>query len=567
MNSLNIVQRLTTTPPPSPPRSRTGSSANVGGLEDSGEDGASNDLDLNSLGEKLSGDKDLRKAARSDEKSQEDYVNEKTPLLSSGDAGAEREAAGSGWRLPRRIGAAVLYGVKVVFSTIAAPGRYVIACFYDQEGQFSAIMPLKNFKNLFTRQKRKSSPQAVGLEPVPEEHEEEKKPPRRKASRRSPSVDSNASTATAGSSDGEREDSPARHTRSKTASTSSEVGDAAPRKSIRIKVQNDEALRKRKASKAKKAANQDEVATVANTLKSPSSPANMKLTRYPRAPAPPRPLVPRRQPSYSLTYSVDTPRKTLIIDLDETLIHSMAKGGRMSTGHMVEVRLGGPVTSSGIQVGASVPILYYVHERPGCHDFLRKVCKWYNLIVFTASVQEYADPVIDWLERERKYFSGRYYRQHCTFRNGAYIKDLAQVEPDLSKVMILDNSPMSYIFHEGKWLLQSVSGGFFSHVQQITRSRLKAGSAIRRTTTCCISCPCWRDCNMSPTSALSSHFDKAKHSKRRNLHCSRLELRSTSPQSQGDPPQPILLQRQATHILPRAQNLEGHSLFLAILLS
>lgn len=120
----------------------------------------------------------------------------------------------------------------------------------------------------------------------------------------------------------------------------------------------------------------------------------------------------------------------------------------MSTGHMVEVRL----TTSYPSALSGVPILYYVHERPGCHDFLRKVCKWYNLVVFTASVQEYADPVIDWLERERKYFSGRYYRQHCTFRNGAYIKDLAQVEPDLSRVMILDNSPMSYIFHEGESL-------------------------------------------------------------------------------------------------------------------
>ena len=112
-------------------------------------------------------------------------------------------------------------------------------------------------------------------------------------------------------------------------------------------------------------------------------------------------------------------------------------------------------------IGPGVPILYYVHERPGCHEFLRKVSKWYNLVVFTASVQEYADPVIDWLERERRYFglggngglgngSGRFYRQHCTLRNGAYIKDLAQVEPDLSRVMILDNSPMSYIFHEGE---------------------------------------------------------------------------------------------------------------------
>ena len=84
-----------------------------------------------------------------------------------------------------------------------------------------------------------------------------------------------------------------------------------------------------------------------------------------------------------------------------------------------------------------------------------QVCKWYNLVVFTASVQEYADPVIDWLESERKFFSARYYRQHCTFRHGAFIKDLSAVEPDLSKVMILDNSPLSYMFHQGEF---SVSG-------------------------------------------------------------------------------------------------------------
>jgi CTD nuclear envelope phosphatase 1 len=80
-----------------------------------------------------------------------------------------------------------------------------------------------------------------------------------------------------------------------------------------------------------------------------------------------------------------------------------------------------------------------------------KVQKWYKLVIFTASVQESADPVIDWLELERSYFDARYYRQHCTFRNGAYIKDLAQVEPDLSKVVILDNSPLSYVFHEGEF--------------------------------------------------------------------------------------------------------------------
>lgn len=78
-----------------------------------------------------------------------------------------------------------------------------------------------------------------------------------------------------------------------------------------------------------------------------------------------------------------------------------------------------------------------------------KVSKWYDCVIFTASVQEYADPVIDWLEAERKIFKARYYRQHCTIENGAYIKDLSVVERDLGKVCILDNSPISYAWHEG----------------------------------------------------------------------------------------------------------------------
>lgn len=124
----------------------------------------------------------------------------------------------------------------------------------------------------------------------------------------------------------------------------------------------------------------------------------------------------------------------------------------MSSGHMVEVKLNAPIGLSASPnapvLGPQHPILYYVHKRPHCDEFLRKVCQWYKLVVFTASVQEYADPVIDWLEQERKFFQGRYYRQHCTFRNGAYIKDLSSIEPDLSRVAILDNSPMSYFFHE-----------------------------------------------------------------------------------------------------------------------
>ncbi|PHH70227.1 hypothetical protein CDD83_5487 [Cordyceps sp. RAO-2017] len=223
------------------------------------------------------------------------------------------------------------------------------------------------------------------------------------------------------------------------------------RRSIRIKLQHDEALGQRKHRRAQSAvartkASEEELSA---QLKSPTSPM-AALTRYPKTPAPPRPLIPRRQASYVNVEASAKQQKTLILDLDETLIHSMSKGGRMSTGHMVEVRLN--TASLGMAGGAGGaaqhPILYWVNKRPFCDEFLRRVCKWFNLVIFTASVQEYADPVIDWLESERKFFSARYYRQHCTYRQGAYIKDLSSVEPDLSKVMILDNSPLSYLFHQ-----------------------------------------------------------------------------------------------------------------------
>lgn len=100
-----------------------------------------------------------------------------------------------------------------------------------------------------------------------------------------------------------------------------------------------------------------------------------QLTKFPRAPQPPRPLVPRRQPSYSASgaSAIGPHQKTLILDLDETLIHSLVNGGRFQTGHMVEVKLQAAVGASGQLIGPQVPLLYYVHKRPYCDDFLKKV--------------------------------------------------------------------------------------------------------------------------------------------------------------------------------------------------
>ncbi|KAF9263457.1 NIF-domain-containing protein [Marasmius fiardii PR-910] len=148
-------------------------------------------------------------------------------------------------------------------------------------------------------------------------------------------------------------------------------------------------------------------------------------------------------------------QKTLVLDLDETLIHSTSRpmpnytgssglfgirafGSRKAgSGHVVEVVLGGRST------------LYHVYKRPFVDFFLRTVSGWYTLVIFTASMKEYADPVIDWLDAGRGILGNRLFRDSCTqLPNGSYTKDLTIVEPDLARVCLVDNSPVSYKVNE-----------------------------------------------------------------------------------------------------------------------
>ena len=70
---------------------------------------------------------------------------------------------------------------------------------------------------------------------------------------------------------------------------------------------------------------------------------------------------------------------------------------------------------------------------------------------------EYADPVIDWLDAGRGLFAKKLYRESCHLQpNGSYIKDLALVEADLSRVCFMDNSPISYSWNKGR----SIDPGF-----------------------------------------------------------------------------------------------------------
>ncbi|TKA60136.1 hypothetical protein B0A49_11375 [Cryomyces minteri] len=88
----------------------------------------------------------------------------------------------------------------------------------------------------------------------------------------------------------------------------------------------------------------------------------------------------------------------------------------------------------------------YVIKRPGVDAFMKRVGELYEVVVFTASVSKYGDPLLDQLDIHHVVHH-RLFRESCYNHQGNYVKDLSQVGRDLRETIIIDNSPTSYIFH------------------------------------------------------------------------------------------------------------------------
>ncbi|KAF4121722.1 hypothetical protein GMORB2_1561 [Geosmithia morbida] len=141
---------------------------------------------------------------------------------------------------------------------------------------------------------------------------------------------------------------------------------------------------------------------------------------------PPRYLLPEILPEHR-------GRKCLVLDLDETLVHSSFK-----ILHQADFTI--PVEIEGNYHNV------YVIKRPGVDEFMKRVGELYEVVVFTASVSKYGDPLLDQLDIH-KVVHHRLFRESCYNHQGNYVKDLSQIGRDLKDTIIIDNSPTSYIFH------------------------------------------------------------------------------------------------------------------------
>ncbi|KFH46413.1 Phosphatase-like protein [Hapsidospora chrysogenum ATCC 11550] len=126
-------------------------------------------------------------------------------------------------------------------------------------------------------------------------------------------------------------------------------------------------------------------------------------------------------------------RKCLVLDLDETLVHSSFK-----ILHQADFTI--PVEIEGNYHNV------YVIKRPGVDEFMKRVGELYEVVVFTASVSKYGDPLLDQLDIHNVVHH-RLFRESCYNHQGNYVKDLSQIGRELKDTIIIDNSPTSYIFH------------------------------------------------------------------------------------------------------------------------
>jgi len=76
------------------------------------------------------------------------------------------------------------------------------------------------------------------------------------------------------------------------------------------------------------------------------------------------------------------------------------------------------------------PVRFYVYKRPHVDYFLNVVSQWYELVVFTASMEIYGAAVADKLDNNRRILNRRFYRQVIIF----FFQTIYQFEEQIKSI-------------------------------------------------------------------------------------------------------------------------------------
>ena len=120
-------------------------------------------------------------------------------------------------------------------------------------------------------------------------------------------------------------------------------------------------------------------------------------------------------------------RDVMVLDIDETLVHASTHGTEV----------------------------LYVATRPHAAEFVQRMGAIFDLVVFTAGLKQYADPIMDKLDPDGTLVKARLYRDSCMFSERGAVKDLRKVlralgcpeaedDVNMRRVVLVDNTPSTY---------------------------------------------------------------------------------------------------------------------------
>ena len=140
-------------------------------------------------------------------------------------------------------------------------------------------------------------------------------------------------------------------------------------------------------------------------------------------------------------------KKLLLLDLDETLIHSEFRDSTnyKSLDKMKENSK--CYNRSFSYVENNYKYYFDIYFRPFLFDFLHEIKNYFDLAIFTASSQGYADTIINYIDPKNEFFKFRLYRDACIpIHKYLYIKDLRIIKNyNPNDIILMDNSLYSFI--------------------------------------------------------------------------------------------------------------------------
>ncbi|KAG2386635.1 hypothetical protein C9374_002379 [Naegleria lovaniensis] len=142
-------------------------------------------------------------------------------------------------------------------------------------------------------------------------------------------------------------------------------------------------------------------------------------------------------------------RKTIVLDLDETLIKSF---------HQEPDTFDFTIDIEFPHLGQMVSQHVYIKTRPGLNHFLEQLHAQFELVMFTAALPVYANSILKHIDPEGKYFSHVLYRHHCNGAGSFPGKDLRILGRDLSNTILVDDGVLNFLQPRNGLLIKSFKG-------------------------------------------------------------------------------------------------------------